>query len=1046
MDSKAPASSLYLFKETRVDLDPDHPCSVIQIQVPSTSTFSIRPRQQRRILRASPTYKDEDTFNKHCIASSSSFYFGKSKKHPRSFIWRVLQEGKLLELCSADLSKKNREEREASFILQLWLPTAIKHGGVALADAEDQDALSVFALTKGNEVYTFTLRKDFFCHAAASEEDISRWCKASKPATFSISAPHSLISASTLQLIVSLTDGRLLQLRRKKEEDGSRWHESTYGDGQWASSLRGLVRWQGSNTVKYDGSTLEQGTPIAMALSPDKKHVFAVCLNHTLRIWNPKKATSVFSKDLLWQHRESHDIPKLMLDPGNPNALQVFETEDSIEGDLYYAVTFSPHDFGQFKFWGIRDPDHGERGVRDLFPEHSLQPPDPDPSPESKAIWKVAEFKIKSGQRGQQSEMWVLMRSNRRHKLYNLKFEIEDLPDLWQDNWSTTALETSLDPSAPLMSHADPEDATDKWLDFILSPNKYPDVVLETALAMYCSKRSVSLPNTKASLKERICAAITSRVNDVSPENDFDKYGKAMDQEWTVLWQDIRDLDRSRWEVLSLAYDDHAQMPYITFADGVSAIRTCDKVELIAQNSSTILGESVGMLERPSIEVDQGKEPKLPDEIAVIIEAATMFRQDFSYDLLLSCKSVLAEELWLEPSCSTPIRIQSFYDRCNFAQEISTHQIKKLAEALQPIGGYDGLDTETFLALLDEMFHRLPPDSGLAHTTFGQKMLVSGAREMIKLRERLLFDLVVYVVFVDMETNREDWPMLNFDANITYEALLDLLKQYQIMQWLASNVRVDQAANAPKSTIDAPNNDPTQTSTVLENLFALDIAAQTYDVQSQSEALTHTIQDLLQHVVGGNDGIPLDKVQVYIQCNLLANNNIDLASEFLRYQPSTEWASYIKGRLHLLKGEFTEAAIYFKKAAFKLCESTQVTTKTTELTTESPPFRFPLRWRIPRSPLPYGRSLLWQRPPNLLHPHPKSLRLRLLPLANGSLRAPCPPIEPPVRKALRTKPHAPNIPFPSLPSNNRLHNRLLSPNAASVAVYPPPKLHLFLTH
>lgn len=222
-----------------------------------------------------------------------------------------------------------------------------------MAEAEDQDVLSVFALTKGNELYTFTIRRDFFCHAAASEEDISRWCKASKPATFSISTPHSLIAASSLQLIVSLSDGRLLQLTRKKEEDGLKWHESTYGDGQWASSLRGLVRWQGSNTVKYNDTTLEQGTPTAMILSPDKKHIFAVCLNHSLRIWNPNKATSVFSKDLLWQHREPHEIPKVMLDPGNSNVLQVFEAGGSIEGDLYYAVTFSSHDFGQFKFWGF---------------------------------------------------------------------------------------------------------------------------------------------------------------------------------------------------------------------------------------------------------------------------------------------------------------------------------------------------------------------------------------------------------------------------------------------------------------------------------------------------------------------------------------------------------------------------------------------------------------------------------------------------------------------------------------------------------------------
>ena len=876
-------------------------------------------------------YTDEDTFNKYCLASSSSFFFGKSKRHPRNFIWRVLQESRVLELRCVDLSKRNREEREASLTIQLLFPNAIKRGGVALADAEDQDAISVIALTHVNELYTFTIRKDFFCHVTASEEDISRWCKTSKPATFSISTPHNLIAASSLQLVVSLSDGRLLQLTRKKEEDGSKWHETTYGDGQWTSSLRGLVRWQGSNTVKFDGATLEQGTPVAMALSPDKKHIFAVCLNHTLRIWSPNKATSVFSKDLLWQHREPHDVPKVMLDPGSSNVLQVFEADGSIEGDLYYAATFSPHDFGHFTFWGIRDPDHGDRGVRDLFSEHSLKPPDPDPSPESKAIWKVADFKIKGGHRGQQSEMWVLMRSNRHHKLYSLKFQMEDLPDLWQSNWTMVASETLDETPVPHLSDVDPEDAIDKWPQFLLTPGQYPKHVLETALAMYCSERSVSPPPTKASLKERMCLAITLRVNDTIPGNDFNKYREAMDEEWTVLWQEIRDLDRSRWEISALAYDEHTEIPYIAFADGVSVIRTCDKVEIIAQNSSATLGKSVGMLEWPSIEVDQGKEPKLPDEIAVIVEAATMFRQSFSYGLRQSCGSILAEELWLQPSYSVPLRIQSFYDRCNFAAEISISQIENLAKTLKHIGGYDGLDTDTFFALLDEMSHSMPPeDSGLVHTTFGRGVLVDGAREMIALRERLLFDLLVLVVFVDMETDRKDWPMLSFDANTIYEALLERLKQYQIMRWLAKNTRAEKSkdvsrpATTKATSTDAASNDQSRISTVLEDLFALPLPAQPHNTQSQSEALTYTVHDLLQWTLGGDADISLDDVQVYVQCNLLANNNIDLASDFLRYQPCTEWATYIKGRLYLVKGEFTEAAIYFKKAAFKLCKSTHL--------------------------------------------------------------------------------------------------------------------------
>jgi len=927
MDSKSPVAAICLFKETRTDLEPLRSGSVIQIQVPSTSSFSVRSRQQRCILRTLPTCQDQDAFNKRCLATSSSVFFGKSKRHPRSFLWRVLDGGKVLELRSADLSKGNHEAREASFIIQLCFPNSLRHGGIALADTDDQDVISVFALTQGNELYTFALRKDSFCHAAASEEAISRWCKVSKPATFSISTPHKLIAPSDLQLIVSLSDGRLLILKRQKGKDGSEWYESTYGDGQWTSSLRGLVRWQGSNTIRYDGTTLEQGTPTAMAISPDDRHIFAVCMNHTLRIWNPDKAACVFSKDLLWRHREAHEIPKVMLDPSSPNVLQLFHSDGDIEGDSYYAVTFSPHDFGQFKFWAIRDADSGERGVRDLFPDCSLKPPDPDPSPESKAIWKVSDFKVKCGRKRESLEMWILMRSNRRYNIYNLRFNINNLAIVWQDEWSSMAFESLNQRPQPQASDLDPQDATDQWLDFIFRPGKHPETILETALGMYCSERSIALPKDKASLKERMCTAVALRVCSLKSESDFGQYRKATDQEWTALWQDIRDLDKARWDIMSLAYDEQFETPWIAFADGCSTVRTCDKTEILTQNQPTILSKSLSMLESPSVEMNPGTEPKLPDELACVIEAAATFRQRFNYGLQQTCNSILAEELWLDPSHSVPLRIQSFYDRCNFAEEIGSVPFDELTNALDRVDGFNGLETDAFFAILDEFSYSLPPEpSGLLHTFFGRKVLINGARELIELRKRMLFDLMTLVVFVDMEIDRDEMPMENFDAAQIYVKLLDLLKQYQLTQWLVENTRMENIrglAKSPNSSVQNGNlssGDQGTESTILESLFALDLPAQSLETQSQPEALTYDIKDLLQWVVGGNEDRSLDEISVFVQTNLLANNNINLASDLLRYQPSTAWSTYIKGRLYLAKGISTQAAIYFKKAAFKLCK------------------------------------------------------------------------------------------------------------------------------
>ena len=161
MEPKAPASSLCLLKETKINLE-SPPSSVVQIQLPSSSTFSVRSRQQQRVLKTTPNYKDEETFSKHCLATSGSIHFLSTSKYPRSILWRVVQEQKVLELRSRDLTKTEREIKEAALVVQLHFPVPIKHGGVALADTEDPNIFNVFALTKGNELYTCSIRGTFF--------------------------------------------------------------------------------------------------------------------------------------------------------------------------------------------------------------------------------------------------------------------------------------------------------------------------------------------------------------------------------------------------------------------------------------------------------------------------------------------------------------------------------------------------------------------------------------------------------------------------------------------------------------------------------------------------------------------------------------------------------------------------------------------------------------------------------------------------------------------------------------------------------------------
>ncbi|MCJ1356609.1 MAG: hypothetical protein MMC33_006604 [Icmadophila ericetorum] len=926
--SEAPATALCQYQETRIDLEPFYPNSTIHIQLPSTTNL-IRNAGTRIRLSSVAHCRDEESFKKKYIANFGSTYFGKSKKYPRNFIWRCLEERTVLELRSADLDKEEHEIKEASLILQFGFPGPIHNHGVALASTTEQDILSVFVLTKSNDLYTFTLRPDAFCQRP-SEDDIGRWYKIFKPASFTISSAFRVFACSTHELIITLDDGRLMRLRRNSGDDGSTWQERTFGDGHWASSLRGIVRWQGSHTVPHDGNVLDQNTAIEVAPSPDGNHILAVCLNHTLKAWNHETGKVTFSKDLLDERREPQDIPRVMLNPITTGILQVFEAHGAKEGDQYYIATYSPHGTGIFKFWGIRDADHAFAGVRDLFPDQTFRSPDPQDS----ALWTIANFKIRGAPRGLGIEIWILMRLNRRYKLYSRRFDLHDLANNWHHGWSITAVDIekrkpyNQPPSAT--SDLDPQDVSERWLEYVLAPGRIPQPTLETALSIYCKATKIDYPEpSKGSLKSRLASCMGSRIQldqKQAEKQRYKAYRKEIESQWITLWSIASDMDQSRWDPLSLGLDETANVPWILFTDGCSIIRTCSPIEVLIQNSSEDLRQNMDLIELQSVEMaDYDPEPSLPNELAILINASAQFRATLSTSLTLACNNLLESELWQGPSYSVPVRVQYFYDQCNFAEEVDDRQYSELVANLADVGGFKDLSTAHFKAILKRLPQGMATDSfGLRSTGFGLKALVNGAQDIIAQNTRILTDLLLLAVFVDGEVDREEIAMNHFVITSIYPQLLYQLKLYRIMSWLITNVRQEPAAseeNHPKITFLGTSTNPqVRFSTVLENLFAIDIRPRAYSDEPQSDTFTQTVEDLLAWVAGGNSAvaIPIDDIIVHIQCNLLKNSNLNLASSFLQYQPTTDWSTYIRGRLHLLRHEYSEAALAFKSAAFNL--------------------------------------------------------------------------------------------------------------------------------
>ena len=910
MEAKAPTSTFFSHSETR--LSPDPTAATVYLQLPSAGPFSrSSSRAQRRVLD-----NDGVDYKGNRIASSASIYFRSRNRYPRSILWRCIEQDRVLELRSVDLTKAEGETREARIVLNIAFPAEIRPYGVAVADAAEEDIISVFAITTNNDLYTLSLKPNFFSKLTASEEDSDHWCKLFRPSSLSISGFFRLTANTSSEVLITLTDGRLVRLTKKQGEDGSQWNEAAYNDGQWKSSLRGLIRWQGNNTVRYQGNALDQGTVLNAVVSPDNAHIVAVGLNHTLKFWNIETGRSTVSKDLLDLRKEPHDASKFMLNPGTSKVLGVIEVQSGYDGDLYYAITLSPHNSGMFKIWGVRDADIVESGVRDVFPDDNLRVPDPDDG----APWSVADFHLKSNSATTGVDIWILVRLNRRYKLYHRQFsELRMVGLEWQHGWSVIGVNHSRhEPSnaAPLkISDLDAQGISDKWLDYVTTPGRVPESVLETALQRYSDSQGTSR-NDKAPLRARIATTIGLQLRLESYASDaISNFHENSQKEWARFWDAIVEVENTRWDPLVLVFDDYDDMPYIVCSEGLSVVRELCELETVAYNSAKDLSRIKTLSLTGSIEMEGDSITTTAiEELSAIISAASRFRAEFSENLVVSCEDTLKSELWLDSSFSAPERVHAFYDRCNFESEVGDRAYNHLVGHLRSIGGFNALSTDALLSIIE----LLPRDmsqasSGLKSSLFGLKALVKGAQDMIALQLRVLKDLLYLLVFADVEVDRDEFSMENLDTSRVFTDLLQQLRQTELAYWLTTHTRTMEDKRGQSKGLYKPQ------STILENLFAVDIKPQSSTTQSQRSAFTQTVRDLLTWTSGANQ-ITLDKVLVNIQCDFLKRQNIDLASAFDLFQPSTAWATYIRGRLNLEKANYAEAALLFRKAALKLCK------------------------------------------------------------------------------------------------------------------------------
>ncbi|KAL4865222.1 hypothetical protein BDV12DRAFT_174951 [Aspergillus spectabilis] len=924
-----------IYKDTQVDLRPYSPSTVVNIPIPTQTSSQTRTRFAISSFTGVDELvaKDEDEFARRKLATQGSVYFRKRNVYPRAFLWRVINESKVLEIQCVDLTKGGIENHEYNVTLRLDFHEEILPSGVALADLKDHEVLSVFVITASKELHTLALRPEFFRRAASIDEDVSDWCKSSIPAPLAFSNPHRLHASSPLELFISLDNGALLRLTRRAAEDGTNWSPLTLDERTWGASLRGLVRWNAQPSIKYHGRNLDANVPNAVATTSDQTYVFAVCLNHTLKIWNLATNKLVATKDLLGREIQQPEALSYALNPSESSFIRVFNVERALDGAYrYYVVTYSPFEDGCFKFWAVKGGLTTPLVIEDLFPDAPLRPLDPDSS--GNMFWSIADFQVKPAEEGKRMELWVLWRNSGLYRLYTLHFNFESLVTDWESNWTSVASDTRKQEPPPRTAISDVVDPTERWLKYLLQPNRFPPEVLETALAIYQEalkplsssstlKKSVPLP-------ERLCSTIAATVSlrkFDDDEMDFTRYRSDTDSKWRQFWQIADDVNKRRFEPVSLAYDSYYETPWLLLSDSCAIVRECSSTELLLHNPGSVLQS-----EGPKI-VDRWRHRNLESEVGDLFEEASHlmtvasdFRRRFSADLDAACQGAIEAEIFTEPSSSVQDRMDAFRDRCDFTEQISNQVYDDLISEMNQHLNIYMLSSEIFYKLLQTIPLGFPgKDSDLLPTHFGVKVTVNGVQETILFTRKILIDLLVLVVFVDGEVQQDNGS--TFDAVDLFVELVTLLREYEMMLWLSSKTRKS-SERQTKITEDSPissfslmespaSGKNERITTVLEDLFAADIKPRQAIGLPQSYTLTLGIQDVLSWVTRPGE-VAYPNALVYIQCNLIAKGNVDLAWDFLRFQASTSWSTYVKGRLYVAMSELDTAALYFRKAAYLL--------------------------------------------------------------------------------------------------------------------------------
>lgn len=680
----------------------------------------------------------------------------------------------------------------------------------------------------------------------------------------------------------------------------SPWKETFYNAKGWVQGFRNIL----SSRSDYDPTAAAAAVETGLGLD-DASFLFTVCLDHRLRVWNLKNGQVIQTMEMALTDRLPGEVGgKWQLDPTQTNLIRIV---GQIEGKRI-CVTYSPVGLGEFKFWKLESDDSNAVDVNDLHPTADFTPIPPLGSD----VWTLADFWVAERHGTRALQMWILWKNNIAYRVQELTFLVDELPDVWYSNWRSVASDTTIPPSQ-MSGPADSVDTSERWLRLILSPGRFPQSSLEAALSAY--ERAIGYTENSAhrsgrSMAESICSAIASAASlnkSSSGAMDYEPFRLSSETQWRKFYRILVEVDKPRGEALALAYEPNSDMPSVVCADRVSFIRECSRLERICYN-----------LRGPYME---------PSDLSSLIITGQAFIGGFADNMLHLCQSVLRAELFEETAKTDQERIQFFSDKAGFWRQMTDEDCAQITDVLGP--NFNLVTTNVYqqmLSICNETWSpRRPTEYPL--TELGRRVILKTTEDIADLQWNVCFGQLILLVHMEFEFDRPEDALHNrVDIGGVYKSLLRSLSRLELVRWLA-NTRLP----TPLSKTDRSNSfsgsssalgkrpgEEYKINTALEECVGHLLGVSDMGL-SHSSAMPSIITKIATDICAPDSGVELQPH--HIQCALLFRDRADLARELTPFANQVPFSIYVQGRVSLALRDFSDAAIYFKKAAFGMSTS-----------------------------------------------------------------------------------------------------------------------------